>query len=327
MAKLTFPFLGIFLLITIATATIIIEPIPDKNMTRRSVVIDSIKKLGGGALDVVDGTFDFLGRLFGVSRKPPVPVAVKKMDELREAILYHDDDEVTDLLLRKNFLNREIVAARYYQKFWSDIKSDIKASFSGPYRDLLVAFVEDKYEFFAQELYDGIFGLSGGNVYAGLDVLCNPSAEQIAQINRAYRSKFGRELTSDLVYIPDPNIRASIMRFAQGQKIIQYNYNPAMVEMSGYDRNDAYSNELICTRNGPKFFADRLDASLKHGDHRGLTRLMIALINHNGYEAVMNHYQSIYKQSLLDTINLHTTGAYNYALLVMIDTAVNYKFV
>ncbi|CAD6240112.1 GSCOCG00002509001-RA-CDS [Cotesia congregata] len=327
MAKPTFSLLGIFLLITIATAAIIIEPIPDKNVTRRSVVIDSIKKLGGDALDVVDGTFDFLGRLFGVNSKRPVPVAVKNMDDLRKAILYHDDDEVTKILLRENFFNSEIVAARYRQRFWSDIKNDIKASFTGAYRDLLVAFVEDKYEFLAKELHDGIFGISGGNIYAGLDVLCNPKADQIAQIIRAYRLKYGRKLTSDLAYVPDLNIRASIMRFAQGQKLSQYAYNPAMVEFSGYDRNDAYYNELLCTRDGPRFFSDRLHSSLIYGDYRGLTRLMITLINHDGYESVMNAYQKKYGQSLMDTINLHTTGAYNYALWVIIDMAANHNLV
>lgn len=151
-------------------------------------MIDSIKKLGGGALDVVDGAFDFLGSLFGVKPKPSAPVPPNNMDDLRKAISYQDAKKVSDYLLRDNFFNREVVATRYLLTFWSDIKSDIKASFSGAYRDLLLAFVEDKYAFLAQELHDGIFGISGGNVYAGLDVLCNNKADQIASIVQAYRS-------------------------------------------------------------------------------------------------------------------------------------------
>lgn len=321
MAKSTFSLLGIFLLITIATATIVIEPIPDKNATRRSVVINSIKKLGGGALDVVDGAFDFLGNLFGAKPKPSAPVPVNNMDNLRKAISYQDAKKVSDLLLRDNFFNREIIATRYFLTFWSDIKTDIKASFSGAYRDLLLAFVEDKYAFLAQELHDGIFGISDGNIYAGLDVLCNPHADQIASIVQSYRSKFGRELTSDLSFVPDPMLRASLMRFAQGQKISHFRFDPTMVEFSEYSRDHAYYNELVCTTNGPRFFSERLHSSLTNGDYRGLTRLMITLINHDGYETVMSYYQNEYGQSLMDSINFHTDGAYNYALWVIIDMA------
>lgn len=102
-------------------------------------------------------------------------------------IFLNIDDDLLANSLNSLYFERDCLADAYYETFGKDLKTDINKYVTGELKDLLISFVTDAYEFYADEIHDGTYGFNS-NAHAVIDVLCSIYPNQLPLVRKMYYS-------------------------------------------------------------------------------------------------------------------------------------------
>uniref|UniRef100_M4AG03 Annexin n=1 Tax=Xiphophorus maculatus TaxID=8083 RepID=M4AG03_XIPMA len=154
---------------------------------------------------------EFLGQLTlsygGVSLLPKFPtvVPVRDFDPARDAARIEtaiktkgvDEQTIIDILTRRSAEQRREVAFEYERIAKKDLSVALKGALSGALEALLLGLMKSPAQYDASELKASMKGL-GTDEETLIELVCSRNKEELAEIKKAYREMFKKEVEKDI---------------------------------------------------------------------------------------------------------------------------------
>eukprot|EP01114_Cavostelium_apophysatum_P020499 TRINITY_DN688_c0_g1_i1.p1 TRINITY_DN688_c0_g1~~TRINITY_DN688_c0_g1_i1.p1 ORF type:complete len:328 (+),score=109.97 TRINITY_DN688_c0_g1_i1:136-1119(+) len=108
-----------------------------------------------------------------------------------------DDKVLSNIIATRSRAQLQVIKQAFEKKHGKSLASWIKGDTSGQYQDLLLALVEDKYEYDAKLVNHAIKGL-GTNDEELIEVLCTRTNAELAGMKQAYQKLFKVDVEKDI---------------------------------------------------------------------------------------------------------------------------------
>lgn len=108
-----------------------------------------------------------------------------------------DEDAIIEVLCRRTCDQRMEIVKIFKTAYGKDLIEDIKSECRNNFLGLLIALLTPKYEFYARELYEAMYG-EGTDEDVLVEVMCGLSNHDIRAINAMYSRIFGKSLEDAL---------------------------------------------------------------------------------------------------------------------------------
>uniref|UniRef100_A0A3B5LWC4 Annexin n=1 Tax=Xiphophorus couchianus TaxID=32473 RepID=A0A3B5LWC4_9TELE len=152
---------------------------------------------------------EFLGQLTlsygGEEPKFPTVVPVRDFDPARDAARIEtaiktkgvDEQTIIDILTRRSAEQRREVAFEYERIAKKDLSVALKGALSGALEALLLGLMKSTAQYDAWELKASMKGL-GTDEETLIELVCSRNNEELAEIKKAYREMFKKEVEKDI---------------------------------------------------------------------------------------------------------------------------------
>ena len=120
-----------------------------------------------------------------------------EVDQLGNLVKGKDENGIISFILSHS--NDQLVKLRadYQSKNGKDLLKDLESSFSGDFRNILIALFKDPVEYDADLLYNAMKGI-GSNKDVITEVLCFRTPERLNEIKAKFKEKYGKELVPEI---------------------------------------------------------------------------------------------------------------------------------
>lgn len=232
---------------------------------------------------------------------------------LREAMrgIGTDEDGLIEVLCKRTVEQRVAIAKTYKTNYGKDLVKDVKGETDGRFRDLMVALLTPKMEYYAEELHNALSG-KGTDEEALLDIMPVLTNAELRYISAIYKQKFGKTLEEKLQSDLSGSFRRLMISLSNAGR------DESMVTNIQSARADAQTlksivvageteeiaiNQILCQRNFEqiklidqeyeKLTTHKLDDDIKakfSGDHQsGLKSVLRYALNRPGFFASRLH--------------------------------------
>uniref|UniRef100_A0A8C6PFS9 Annexin n=1 Tax=Nothobranchius furzeri TaxID=105023 RepID=A0A8C6PFS9_NOTFU len=244
---------------------------------------------------------------------------LKDVEVLRKAMKGFGTDEnaIIELLGNRTIKQRVPLVAAYKTTYGKDLVKDLKSELTGDFEDLVIAMLKTPSQFDASELRAAIKG-AGTDEACLIEILSSRSNAEILEINRVYKSEYGKTLEDAISSDTSGHFRRLLVSlfFHEYQQMTGREIEKSICrEMSG-NLESGMVAVVKCIKNTPAYFAERLQKSMKGAGtkDRTLIRIMVSRSEVDMLD-IRQEYLKAYGKSLYTTISGDTSGDYKKLLL------------
>ncbi|XP_065837837.1 annexin A13-like isoform X2 [Oscarella lobularis] len=214
-------------------------------------------------------------------------------EKLSEALKGSDTSALFDILTRCTNGQRQEIRSKYKEAYGKDPIDDLKSQLKGDVERLALALFDRPDVFDAKELRVAMKGL-GTDESVLIEILCTRSSDEIAQIKRAYKEEFNRDLVQDVIDDTSGHFESILLSLLKTERDTSTTVDTQLAKKEGddlYRAGVAYwgTNESIFN----KVFATRSFAQLK-----ATFQAYDDLTGHDIMTAIGREMSGDYKQSL-----------------------------
>uniref|UniRef100_A0A8C6PEK2 Annexin n=1 Tax=Nothobranchius furzeri TaxID=105023 RepID=A0A8C6PEK2_NOTFU len=187
---------------------------------------------------------------------------LKDVEVLRKAMKGFGTDEnaIIELLGNRTIKQRVPLVAAYKTTYGKDLVKDLKSELTGDFEDLVIAMLKTPSQFDASELRAAIKG-AGTDEACLIEILSSRSNAEILEINRVYKSEYGKTLEDAISSDTSGHFRRLLVSLCQGNRdereavdISLAKQDAQKLHAAGENKvgtDESQFNAILCARSKP----------------------------------------------------------------------------
>ncbi|XP_029313035.1 annexin A11b [Cottoperca gobio] len=187
---------------------------------------------------------------------------LRDVEVLRKAMKGFGTDEnaITELLGSRTNKQRVPMVAAYKTTYGKDWFHDLKSELTGNYEKLVIAMMKSPTQFDASELREAIKG-AGTDEACLIEILSSRSNADIHEINRIYKSEYGKSLEDAISSDTSGHFRRLLVSLCQGNRDERENVDASLAKQdaqklyaAGENKvgtDESQFNAILCARSKP----------------------------------------------------------------------------
>lgn len=213
-----------------------------------------------------------------------------------------DEDAIIEVLCRRTVDQRMQIIQTFKTAYGKDLIDDIKSECRNNFLGVLVALLTPKYEFYARELYEAMYG-EGTDEEVLIEVMCGLPNREIHAINAYYVRIFGKSLEQEL----SSDTSGCFRRI--------------MISLSTGNRDESMVTDI----NAARMTAQSLrDAGVgRMGTDESEFNRVLCLTNYEQLKLVASEYEKLTGHTLEKDIKKEFSGDIEDALVAVLRCALN----
>lgn len=222
-----------------------------------------------------------------------------------------DEDGLIAVLCKRTTSQRNDIIKVYKTNYGKDLVSDIKSETDGKFRDLLVALLMMRLDYFVKDLHDALSG-GGTDEDTLFDIMPILTNQEMRDVNALYNQKYGKTLEKKIQGDTSGGFQKLLVALANGNRdestltnamTARSDANVLKSVVVAGDTEEIAVNQILCQRNFAqlkliaqeyqKLTGHTLDEDIKtkfSGDHqRGLKSILRYALNPQAFFASRLH--------------------------------------
>ncbi|XP_017294755.1 annexin A4 [Kryptolebias marmoratus] len=187
---------------------------------------------------------------------------LKDVEVLRKAMKGFGTDEnaIIELLGNRSNKQRVPLVAAYKTTYGKDLLRDLKSELTGDFESLVLAMLQTPAKFDASELREAIKG-AGTDEACLIEILSSRSNAEIQEINRIYKSEYGKSLEDSISGDTSGHFRRLLVSLCQGNRDERQTVDVSLAKQdaqklyaAGENKvgtDESQFNAILCARSKP----------------------------------------------------------------------------